>query len=279
MLLVRRFAFFALEDQRASCMTCGTGPPCHRMDTPVCIGVDFSRRFEAGAGESAFKEGFIPRVAAMPCFSPTRGVLSPSSSLHPFAFKVSALRCRSLPWPCKFIPSVPKLSECSTWYTAYLDGMRRRSTEGFAPAPSTPVNLPHESSCLLSSLAGWCRRSCLSSAGGAQPREGGALPPVLGFKDVHQPCDGGERARPRLRLSHELVTHLFLQHSEEKDDHQPCEGWRRTLATRHRPDRKRRLPPRFQLHGLDGLALTPVGGRGRGPLRHGAHTDVAVIAG
>jgi hypothetical protein len=60
MLLVRRFAFFTLEDQRANCMTCGTGPPCHRMDTPVCIGGDFSRHFEAGAGESAFKEGFIP---------------------------------------------------------------------------------------------------------------------------------------------------------------------------------------------------------------------------
>jgi hypothetical protein len=87
-------------------MTCGTGPPCHRMDTPVCIGGDFSRRFEAGAGESAFKEGVIPRVAAMPCFSPTRVVLLPPSSLRPFAFKVSALRCRSLPWPCKFIPSL-----------------------------------------------------------------------------------------------------------------------------------------------------------------------------
>jgi hypothetical protein len=82
-----RFAFFALEGQRASCMTYGTGPPCHGMDTPVCIWGGFSRRFEAGAGESAFKEGFIPRVAVMPSFSPTRGVLSPPSSLRPFAFK------------------------------------------------------------------------------------------------------------------------------------------------------------------------------------------------
>jgi hypothetical protein len=38
MLPVRLFAFFALEGQRASCMTRGTGPPCHGMDTPVCIG-------------------------------------------------------------------------------------------------------------------------------------------------------------------------------------------------------------------------------------------------
>jgi hypothetical protein len=259
---VRWFAFFALEDQHTGCMTCGTGPPCHRMDTLVCIGGDFSRRFEVAAGESAFKEGFIPRVAAMPCFSPTRGVLSPSSSLRPFASKVSALRCRSLPWPCKFIPSMPKLSECSTWYTACLDGMRRRSAEGFAPAPSTPVNLPLESSCLLSSPAGWCCRSCLSSARGTQPCGSGALPPVLGFKDVHQPCGGGEQAEPRLRLPHGLVTRLFLQHLEEKDDHQPCEGWRRTSATRSWPDRKHRLPPCSQLHGLDGLVLTPVGGQG-----------------
>jgi hypothetical protein len=141
MLLVRRFAFFALEDQRASCMTCGTGAPCHRMDTPVCIGGDFSRRFEAGAGESAFKEGFIPRVAAMPCFSPTRGALSPSSSLCPFAFKVSALCRHSLPWPCKFISSMPRLSECSTWYTSCLDGMRWRSAEGFAPRAILPDEL------------------------------------------------------------------------------------------------------------------------------------------
>jgi hypothetical protein len=205
-------------------MTCGTGPPCHRMDTPVCIGGDFSRRFEAGAGESTFKEGFIPRVAAMPCFSPTRGVLSPPSSLRPFAFKVSALHCRSLPWPCKFIPSVPRLSECSTWYTAFLDGMCRCSVEGFAPAPSTSVNLPLESSCLLSSPAGWCCQSCLSFAGGARPCGSSALPLVLGFKDVHQPRGGGEQAEPRLCLPHGLVTRLFLQHSEEKDDHQPCEG-------------------------------------------------------
>jgi hypothetical protein len=204
-LPVRRFAFFALEGQRASCMTCGTGPPCHGMDTPLCIGGGFSWRFEAGAGESAFKEGFIPRVAAMPCFSPTHGILSPPSSLCPFAFKVSASHYRSLPWPCDFIPSAPRLSECSKWYTACLDGMRRRSAEGFAPASSTPMNLPLESSCLLSSLAARCYRSCLPSAGGARPCGSGALPPVLDFKDVHQPRGGGEQAEPRLRPPHGLV--------------------------------------------------------------------------
>jgi hypothetical protein len=160
----------------------------------------------------------------MPCFSPTRGALSPLSSLRPFAFKVSALCRHSLPWPCKFISSMPKLSGCSTWCAAYLDGMCRCSAEGFVPAPSSPANMPPESSCLLSSLVGWCCRSCLSSAGGARPCGSSILPPVLGFKDVHQPRGGGEQAEPWLRLPHGLVTRLFLQHSEEKDDHQPCEG-------------------------------------------------------
>jgi hypothetical protein len=41
-LPVRRFAFFALEGQRASCMTCRTGPLCHGMDTLVCIEGGFS---------------------------------------------------------------------------------------------------------------------------------------------------------------------------------------------------------------------------------------------
>jgi hypothetical protein len=128
------------------------------------------------------------------------------------------------------------------------------------------------------SPAGWYRQYCLSSAGGAQPRGGGALPPVLRFMDVHQPCIGGERAGPRLRLPHELVTRLFLQHSDEKDDHQPCEGWRRTSAMWSQPDHKHRLPPRSQIHGLDGLVLTPVGRQGRGPLCHGARVEVVAVA-
>jgi hypothetical protein len=112
----------------------------------------------------------------------------------------------SLSWPCDFIPSTPKLSECSKWYITCLDGMRRRSAEGFAPALSTPMSLPLESLCLLSSLVGRCYQSCFSSVGGARPCGSGALPPVLGFKDVHQPRGGGERDESRLRLPHGLVT-------------------------------------------------------------------------
>jgi hypothetical protein len=44
-----------------------------------------------------------------------------------------------------------------------------------------------------------------SPTGGARPCGSGALPPVLGFKDVHQPRGGGERAESRLRLPHGLV--------------------------------------------------------------------------
>jgi hypothetical protein len=128
----------------------------------------------------------------MSCFSRTRGALSPSSSLRPFAFKVSTLCRHSLPWPCDFIPSTPRLSECSKWYTTCLDGMRRCPAEGFATATSTPMSLPLESSCLLSSLVSRCYRSCLPSARGVRPCGSGALPPVLGFKDVHQPRGGGE---------------------------------------------------------------------------------------
>jgi hypothetical protein len=55
-------------------------------------------------------------------------------------------RVASSPSP-QHISSMPRLSGCLTWCTAYLDGMRQRSAEGFASAPSSPVNLPLESSC------------------------------------------------------------------------------------------------------------------------------------
>jgi hypothetical protein len=48
---------------------------------------------------------------------------------------------------------------------------------------------------------------------------------------------------------------------------------------RHRPDHQCHLLSCFQLHGLDGLVLTPVGGRERGPLCHGAHLKVVAAAG
>jgi hypothetical protein len=105
---------------------------------------------------------------------------------------------------------VPRLKDLrrrlAEWYIACLDGMRRRLAEGFVPVSSTPMSLPLESLCLLSSLAGQCYRSCFYSTRGARPCGSGALPLVLGFKDVHQPRDGGERAEPWLCLPHGLVS-------------------------------------------------------------------------
>jgi hypothetical protein len=112
----------------------------------VRIGGDFARDASGREwGNLPLKMGFTPRIAAMSCFSPTHDTLSPSSSLRPFAFKVPALCRHSLPWPCDFIPSAPKLSECSKWYITCLDGMCRRSAEGFVLALSTPMSLSLES--------------------------------------------------------------------------------------------------------------------------------------
>jgi hypothetical protein len=108
----------------------------------------------------------------MPCFSPTRGAFSPSSSLRPFAFKVSSLCRHSLPWPCKFISSMPILSGCSTWCAAYLDEMRRRLVEGFALVPSSPTNLLPESSCSF----------CLQP-----PQRAGAADLAFPLLEVHGP--------------------------------------------------------------------------------------------
>jgi hypothetical protein len=198
--LVRRFAFLTAgcgEDEGAcyrgavacslcddspssrfgpACMTCEAWPPCHRMGTLVRIGGDLARDASGHEwGNLPFKKRFTPRVAAMSYFFPTRGALLSPSSSRPFAFKVSALRCRSLPWPCDSIPSMPRLSECSKWYTACSDGMRRHLPEGFASALSTLMSLPLESSCLLSSLAGRCYRYCLPSTGGVRPCGSSAL--------------------------------------------------------------------------------------------------------
>jgi hypothetical protein len=62
-LLAWRFAFFALGDPHTSCMTCGPGPPCHRLG---CFGARRAR-FSAtsrGTSERVFLEkGFTPRAA------------------------------------------------------------------------------------------------------------------------------------------------------------------------------------------------------------------------
>jgi hypothetical protein len=101
----------------------------------------------------------------MSCFFPTHGALSPPSSLCLFAFKVSALRCRSLSWPCDFIPSTPKLSECSKWYTTFLNGMCWYLPRGLVLVSLLSATFLSKSLCSLfpNSPAGWLCRSHLSS--------------------------------------------------------------------------------------------------------------------
>jgi hypothetical protein len=96
--------------------------------------------------------------------SNTWGV-TPSSSLCPFAFKVLAFCRHSLPWPCNFMPSASKLSECSKWYTARLDGIRRYLPGGLVLVSLFSATSLPKSLCSLfpNSLAGWLCQSHISS--------------------------------------------------------------------------------------------------------------------
>jgi hypothetical protein len=76
-LLAWWFAFFALRDQHTSCMTSGTGPPCHRLGRPGAHRGRFPMAFRGASGRVRFKKGFTRRAAV---------ILSLLSHLlHPFA--------------------------------------------------------------------------------------------------------------------------------------------------------------------------------------------------
>jgi hypothetical protein len=88
-LLARRFAFFVLRDPHTSCMTCGPGPPCHRLD---CFGARRARLPAVSRGASGrvfLEKGFTPRVAVTLSHSP--------QPLRPFAFELSAPLCICAP--------------------------------------------------------------------------------------------------------------------------------------------------------------------------------------
>jgi hypothetical protein len=318
-------------------MTCEAWPPCHRMGTLVRIGGDLARDASGRErGNLPLKKGFIPRVAAMSCFSPTRGALSPSSSLRPFAFKVSVLCRHSLPWPCKSISSMPRLSGCSTWCAAYLDRMCRYLPGGLVLMSVFSATFPPKSLCSLfpNSPAGWLCRSHLYSCScwrglasshypwspassfrrPSSPTSAGCpwrrrslplLPPAFGGKDDHQPREGGQQAEPRLHPSHPqlfgvgsepccgsislalmaLVPPPTLPPTAKRGVavRPPHERWSRRAQVRHirgvpyaagltaptRPEGSYKTSYAVGVAGafLDGLVLTPVGGRGRGPLR------------
>jgi hypothetical protein len=81
----RRFAFSALGDPHTSCMTCGPGPPCQRLD---CFGARQARFFAASRGASGrvfLEKGFASRA--------TVTLLHSLHSLRPFAFELSTPLC------------------------------------------------------------------------------------------------------------------------------------------------------------------------------------------
>jgi hypothetical protein len=128
--------------------------------------------------------------------------------------------------------SMPRLSGCSTWCAAYLDGMCRYLPGGLVLVSLLSVTFPPKSLCSLfpNSPAGWLYRSHLSSCScwrglasslylwrptssfrrPSSPTSAGCLwrlrsfpllPPAFGGKDDHRPREGGQRAEPRLHPS------------------------------------------------------------------------------
>jgi hypothetical protein len=60
---VWRFAFSALEDRHSSCMTCGPGPPCHRLGCFRARRARFSAASRGTSGRVCLEKGFTPRAA------------------------------------------------------------------------------------------------------------------------------------------------------------------------------------------------------------------------
>jgi hypothetical protein len=190
---------------------------------------------------------------------------------------------------CSLFPNSPAgwlcrshLSSCSCWRGLASSLYPWRPASSFRrPSSPTSVGCP------------WMRRSLL------------LLPPAFGGKDGHQPHEGGQRAESRLHPSHpqhfgvgsesccgsislalkDLVSPLTLPFAAK-----------RGVAVRPPNGRRSRCTQVRHIHGvpcaaghtvlmppggsyktsyavevaaafLDGLVLTPVGGRGRGPLR------------
>jgi hypothetical protein len=97
----RRFAFFALGDPHANCMTCGPRPPCHRLG---CLGARrarFSAVSRGASGRVFLEKGFTPRAAV---------TLSHSLQLQrPFAFYLSAPLCIRVPLPLAAVVAMASL--------------------------------------------------------------------------------------------------------------------------------------------------------------------------
>jgi hypothetical protein len=148
----------------------------------------------------------------MSCFSPTRGALSSSSSPCPLPSRF--LLCVAIvdhgPWPCDFIPSAPRLSECSKWYTACLDGMRRYLLGGLALGSLLSATFPPKSLCSLfpnSQLVGPIDPIFLRAA------IGGAWPPGSTRGVMFHSSGGHRRLLLRDVRGGDALSRFFLQHS------------------------------------------------------------------
>jgi hypothetical protein len=94
-LLAWRFAFSALGDQHTSCMTCGPGPPCHRLGCFGARWARFSAASRSASGRVCLEKGFIPRVAVMLSHPlPTVAPFRLRALCAPLHLRSSALRRR-----------------------------------------------------------------------------------------------------------------------------------------------------------------------------------------
>jgi hypothetical protein len=95
-LLAWRFAFFALGDQHTSCMTCGPGPPCHRLGCFGARRARFSAASRGATGRVFLEKGFTPRAAVTLSHSlPTAAPFRLRALRAPLHSRSSAFRRRS----------------------------------------------------------------------------------------------------------------------------------------------------------------------------------------
>ena len=122
----RRFAFFALGDPHANCMTCGPRPPCHRLG---CLGARrarFSAVSRGASGRVFLEKGFTPRAAV---------TLSHSLQLQrPFAFYLSAPLCIRVPLPLAAVVAMASLVHPERFQSEVALNLVRNLLEWGAPA-------------------------------------------------------------------------------------------------------------------------------------------------
>jgi hypothetical protein len=158
LLLAWRFAFFALRDPHTSCMTCGPGPPCHRLGCFGACWVRFSVASQGTSGRVCLEKGFTPRVVVT--------LLHSLQSLCPFAFELSAPLCiRTLPLSAAVVAMASLVHPKRFQSKGALNLVR--NLLGWSASASLPsATSPPGSSCSSSptSPAGWHCRSRLSSS-------------------------------------------------------------------------------------------------------------------